>query len=434
MATAQQGSTRRTRATGTKAALVPLVVQPWLALVASLMVWPLQTRANPIEVKDPGGSPIISYGISQALVIWSGNYRNPFWKKLNNIRGEADQVEAALQRQGFQVTMVANPTSAGLRKAMEDFIEKYGYRPDARLVFYIAGHGWTRNNDLGYLVPIDAPDASSINGDLEFAKEAVSMEQIMSWSKQMEAKHILFIFDSCFSGSIFKVRSASPPPRYLERKLSLPVRQFITAGDANEVVPAQSLFTPLLVRGLDGAADLNRDGYITGSELGEYLPEAMATYTSSQNPQYGKIRDPRLDQGDIVFRALNAAPAADVLAPPQARPATPAAPAPAATPAAPAPAAAPATPAPAAAVAPRPASAVTPPLTAPAATSSLKTITAESIVDQASAEGLARERLPQGAIEQRSVCRVINVANTLRYKCSLWFSLPGQDSGVTATP
>ncbi|MEB3260379.1 MAG: caspase family protein [Cyanobacteriota bacterium] len=399
----------------------------------ALLVWsPHHTLATPIEVNDPSGTPIISYGTSQALVIWSGNYRNPFWKKLNNIQSEADQVKAALQRQGFQVTTVANPTSTGLRKAMEDFIEKYGYRPDARLVFYIAGHGWTRNNDLGYLVPIDAPDASSINGDLEFAKEALSMEQIISWSKQMEAKHVLFIFDSCFSGSIFKVRSASPPPRYLERKLSLPVRQYLTAGDANEVVPAQSLFTPLLIRGLDGAADLNRDGYITGSELGDYLPQAMSAYTSSQNPQYGKIRDPRLDQGDIVFRALNTAPAADVLTPP-ARPTTPATPA---TPAAPRPA--PSAPRPAPAVTPTPAlqpaakpadtPAVLPP-SPPAGPPPLKTVTAESIVDQASAEGLARERLPQGAIEQRSACRIINVVSTLHYKCSIWYSLPDRPGG-----
>lgn len=385
-------------------------------MISLLVLSQHHALANPIEVNDPSGTPIISYGTSQALVIWSGNYRNPFWKKLNNIQGEADQVKAALQRQGFQVTVVANPTSTGMRKAMEDFITKYGYRPDARLVFYIAGHGWTRNNDLGYLVPIDAPDASTINGDLEFAKEALSMEQIMSWSKQMEAKHVLFIFDSCFSGSIFKVRSASPPPRYLERKLSLPVRQYLTAGDANEVVPAQSLFTPLLIRGLDGAADLNRDGYITGSELGEYLPEAMSTYTSGQNPQYGKIRDPRLDQGDIVFRSLNAAPAADVLTPP-ARPAKPA------TPAAPAPLQ------PAAKPADTPA--VLPP-SAPAGTTRLKTVTAESIVDQASAEGLARQRLPQGAIEQRSACRVVNVASTLHYKCSIWYSLPGP--GASAIP
>ena len=51
---------------------------------------------------------------SHALVIWAGDYRNPFWKKLNNLRSEAAQVEAALRRQGFQVTMVANPNAEEL--------------------------------------------------------------------------------------------------------------------------------------------------------------------------------------------------------------------------------------------------------------------------------------------------------------------------------
>lgn len=85
-------------------------------------------------------------------------------------------------------------------------VKRYGYHPDHRLVIYFAGHGWTRNNDLGDLVPVDAPAASRPSGDLEFAKSALSMEQIMTWADQMEAKHVLFIFDSRFSGAIFKVR------------------------------------------------------------------------------------------------------------------------------------------------------------------------------------------------------------------------------------
>jgi hypothetical protein len=213
-------------------------------VLAGPLAWPPPTQAADLEVRDARGTPLFSYGSSHALVIWAGDYRNPFWKKLNNLRNEANQVDAALRRQGFQVTMIANPAAEELRGSIENFIQRHGFNPNNRLVIYYSGHGWTRNNDFGYLVPVDAPDASTVQGDLEFAKQALSMEQIISWSKQMEARHVLFIFDSCFSGAVFKVRSASPPPSYLERKMSLPVRQFITAGDANEVVPARSLTRP----------------------------------------------------------------------------------------------------------------------------------------------------------------------------------------------
>ncbi len=391
----------------TAAALLPLA----LLILAGVVPGAPRAQAAALEVKDDRGQTLFAYGSSHALVIWAGDYRNPFWKKLNNLRNEASQVEAALRRQAFQVSVIANPTAEELRGSLEDFIRRYGFNPENRLVIYFAGHGWTRNNDFGYLVPVDAPDASTVQGDLEFARKALSMEQIMSWSKQMEARHVLFIFDSCFSGAVFKVRSASPPPSYLERKMSLPVRQFITAGDANEVVPARSLFTPLLIRGLDGAADFNRDGYVTGSELGEYLPQSMADYTSAQNPQYGKIRDPRLDEGDIVFRALSPGPG----------------------PAAPIPSPSPTPPTPASGTAlrtPRESLPLPAPVPAPSAPADLKTVTAESVLNRNAAAQLARQRMPEGAIERRSQCKVIDLAGSERFRCTIWYAITAPDDAA----
>ena len=213
--------------------LAGIVVKCWLFLWGLVLSTSAVSSAQ-LDVKDASGNPLFSYRNSFALVIWAGDYSSPFWQKLNNLRSEAAQVETTLKRQGFQVTVIANPTAIELKNDIESFIQRYGFSPDNRLVIFFSGHGWTRNNDLGYLVPVDAPDASTVAGDLDFAKRALSMEQILSWSKQMEAKHVLFIFDSCFSGTVFKVRSGSRAPAYLERKMSLPVREFLTAGDANE--------------------------------------------------------------------------------------------------------------------------------------------------------------------------------------------------------
>lgn len=368
-----------------------------------------------LQVTDPRGTVLFRYGGSHALVIWAGDYKDPFWKKLNNLRHEAADVAAALNRQGFEVDVVANPGSLKLKQSIEDFVKRFGYRPDHRLVIYFAGHGWTRNNDLGYLVPVDAPAAARQDSDLEFARSALSMEQIMSWAKQMEAKHVLFIFDSCFSGAIFKVRSASPVPTYLQRKMNLPVRQFLTAGDVNEVVPATSLFTPLLIRALDGAADINRDGYITGSELGEYLPQQMANYSTAQNPQYGKIRDPRLDEGDIVFRVVGASGGS--LQPLHPRSPPSASPPPQAT----APPGGsrienlpmPRQPEPAFTV-PQPSVPLGKPIL----------ISTESIRNRGAALRLALDQVPLGATVTDSRCTEISVVGNTRYRCSVWYTPP----------
>ena len=80
------------------------------------------------------------------------------------------------------------------------------------------------------------------------------------------------------------------------------MRQFITAGRANEPVPDRSVFKTAFLDLIDGrAAEPFRDGYITGAELGLYLKNQVPIYNEAQHPQYGKIRDPKLDKGDFVF-------------------------------------------------------------------------------------------------------------------------------------
>ena len=81
-----------------------------------------------------------------------------------------------------------------------------------------------------------------------------------------------------------------------------PVRQFITAGGAGEQVPDKSVFKVVLLNGIKGDADLNTDGYVTGSELGMHLQDKVVNYTrGGQHPQHGKINNPHLDRGDFIF-------------------------------------------------------------------------------------------------------------------------------------
>ena len=268
-----------------------------------------KAQVGSLKITDSSGREVIVYKESHALVIWAGDYQHwKTWDKLDNIEDEAKDVVAAFERQGFEVTVVANPTGQKLKQAMETFIANYGYTRNNRLVIFFSGHGYTLEKTKGYFVPIDAPDpALNDQSQQDFLKVALDMEQVQSLARRMRAKHVLFVFDSCFSGTIFKQRSSSEKPLYVQSVMNKPVRQFLTAGDADQRVPAKSVFTPLFIRALEGEADvINRDGYVTGNELGNYLKQNLSEYTKTQTPQFGTIRDPDLDQGDIVFRALNA--------------------------------------------------------------------------------------------------------------------------------
>ena len=84
------------------------------------------------------------------------------------------------------------------------------------------------------------------------------MTQIHAWAKLIESKHALFLFDSCYSGSILKERSFAVP-RQIQALTAKPVRMFISAGTAGEPVPAESFFRHIFIRGIRGDADLDKD-------------------------------------------------------------------------------------------------------------------------------------------------------------------------------
>jgi hypothetical protein len=116
-------------------------------------------------------------------------------------------------------------------------------------------------------------------------------------------------------------------PGIIDYKIAHPVRQFIASGAANETVPDTSIFRRQLEAALrDREADHNRDGYVSGSELGDFLQSTVVNYSyNAQHPQYGKIRDPGLDKGDFVFDVGKPPPPVVVapVAPPQPAPQQP---------------------------------------------------------------------------------------------------------------
>ncbi|MBW1780155.1 MAG: caspase family protein [Deltaproteobacteria bacterium] len=253
-----------------------------------------------------GGSKVIPlYSGYHALVIGCGDYRKG-WPRLPNPVEDAQEVANLLKGMGWHVTLLKDPDWATLRKGLNSLITGPGRDKDKAILVWFSGHGHTLAEAdgarLGYIVPVDAPDPD--RDEMGFMEHAISMRQVETVARRIKSKHVMMMFDSCFSGAIFQITRAKPPP-FIEEKVARPVRQFLTAGSDKEQVPDKSFFKTVFIQGVgDRDADRNKDGYITGQELGAYLQEKVVNYSrKAQHPQYGKINNPKLDKGDFVFTA-----------------------------------------------------------------------------------------------------------------------------------
>ena len=238
------------------------------------------------------------YQESYALVIGVDDYNNG-WPRLSNAVRDAEEIAEALEQKGFEVELHRNLDSSELPQVFKRFFILKGENPEARLFVWFAGHGATVDGE-GYLIPANAP---VITQSTEFKFSSVALRDFGTFMRQSASKHVYAVFDACFAGTVFTAQRAMPPAA-ITRATTLPVRQFLTSGDADQTVSDDGQFRELFVRAILGEepADANADGYLTASEIGMYLGDRITNLTeSAQTPRYGKLRDKDFDRGDFVF-------------------------------------------------------------------------------------------------------------------------------------
>ena len=277
--------------------LIGITVVPVLSMAKA----PERGVAVQLRAADDPTAPVAEtvqlYARSYALVIGIDKYTSG-WPSLNKAVEDAQAVADELRQRGFEVTFKKNLDAASLQGSLKEFFAIKGADPDARLFLWYAGHGYTLKGE-GFLVPADAPPPTSP----EFKLKALHLRDFGGLMRLADSKHVLSVFDSCFAGTIFVVRAGAAPAA-VTRATTLPVRQFLSSGDADQTVSDDGTFRKLFLRALRGdeRADANGDGYLTVSELGLYLADRVTNLTEqAQTPRFGKLRDPDYDRGDFIF-------------------------------------------------------------------------------------------------------------------------------------
>jgi hypothetical protein len=239
-----------------------------------------------------GGIAELDFGRFTALVIGNDKYQNGL-PKLKTAVGDAVAVAQVLKKAyGFKVTLLTNATRAQMLAAMNQLRQTLTW--DDNLLIYYAGHGsFDASGDEGYWLPVDARPQDPTNW--------ISNADITTMLKAIQARHIIVVADSCYSGSLS--RSAFTDIRdtkYLERIVQKKARTVMTSGGLEPVADAggagHSVFASAFLAVLD-----SNTGVMDAQTFFERVRKPVILNTP-QTPEYSNLRAAGHDGGDFVFK------------------------------------------------------------------------------------------------------------------------------------
>ena len=237
-----------------------------------------------------------------AVVVGVGRYESPEIPRLRYTVPDAEAIyQVLVGPAGFEKEHVflltdkteRKPTLKNIKWALGTFLARSAQKDDTVVIFF-AGHGAPEVDQRGierdglakYLIPSDAePD--------DLYSTALPMDELQTIFGRIEAERVMVFLDACYSGAAGgrtfaskSVRALNVDDLFLERLTRSKGRAIITASRPAEVSLevaefGHGLFTYYLLQGLNGAADLNRDGIVSLQELYEYVEQQVTQKSRS---------------------------------------------------------------------------------------------------------------------------------------------------------
>jgi TPR repeat protein len=283
--------------------------------IAAMLVAAISSPHRADAQMPPASGDPLRHG--HALLIGNSHYRDRGWAQLDDVPLQIEALRKGLLGHFDDVQVEQDLDIEQLRQKIDGFLRTYGNDSNARLFIYYAGHGYTevirqRNENRGFITGIDTPRIDGTAQAYDAARpKAISMAEIRVPLEVALAKSILFVFDSCFAGTIFTDRAGNDAPRPLvpeivARLMENPARDVITAGSSDQRVPAHSPFPELFLAALNGAADRYQNGVISAVEIHTYLLNQLLQMPNiNLTPQQGRLPNPAFAQGVFLFRVPN---------------------------------------------------------------------------------------------------------------------------------
>jgi hypothetical protein len=182
-------------------------------------------------------------------------------------------------------------TEEKILNALKSLIDKV--KPEDDLVVIYSGHGeYEAAIDEGYWIPVDGRPADT--------SDYISNSRITKYIKAISAHHILFIVDSCFSGSLFATRKLHTPASSF-RLDSIASRWLLTAGRNEVVADGQPGDNSPFADSILYFLEKNQKPSFSISELTQHVIQSVS-YNARQTPRGEPLQDVGHRGGQFHFR------------------------------------------------------------------------------------------------------------------------------------
>ena len=228
---------------------------------------------------------------NHALFIGVNEYMDPNIAQLDGPIRDAERLMNVLKDEyAFDeenITFLKNPTRTKIIDTFDELQNKVS--ADDNLIIFYAGHGtWDEELKQGFWLPADARESSKAAW--------LSNAMIRDYIGGIKTQHTLLVADACFSGGIFKTRSAFNTKMASLELAKLRSRQAITSG-AMKTVPDKSVFIEYFIKRLEE----NENELLPAEMLFSSFKIAVMNNSQGQVPQFGDIQGAGDEGGDFIF-------------------------------------------------------------------------------------------------------------------------------------
>jgi len=234
-----------------------------------------------------------TFGKSVGVIVAISEYSGEFYDLASPVEDAERMKNFLLTEADFDLVYVltdSDATRSNIRTLMEQTIPAVVGIND-RLLVYWAGHGGSARNFAGQPYGFLALQNATKDGRVD----SIHMDETNRWLRRIKARHVLYVFDACYSGLALQTASISSDPVW--EQMTGPSDYLLTSSSSTQesygyTDGSGGLFTTAFLEGAKGAADFNSDGLSTVTEIAAYLEPRLAEATGLgfvQSPQFGSI-------------------------------------------------------------------------------------------------------------------------------------------------